>query len=91
MGRLELESLGPRFFIRGTRITWTRDDNLKKGKSHDTNLLKGRKHYNYERTVQALGRIWVGRGQGAEPVGGIDNKIEKRKQPCPFKIKAILQ
>ena len=38
-----------------------------------------------------MGRIWVGRGQGAEPVGGIDNKIEKCKQPCPFKIKAILQ
>ena len=91
MGRLELESLGPRFFIRGTGITWTRDDNLKKGKSHDTDLLKVRKHYNYERTVQSLARIWVGRGQGAELVGGIDNKIEKCKQPCPFKIKAILR
>lgn len=37
------------------------------------------------------GKDWVGSGQGAEPVGGIDNKIEKCKQPCPFKIKAILQ
>ena len=40
---------------------------------------------------KSLARIWVGRGQGAELVGGIDNKIEKCKQPCPFKIKAILQ
>lgn len=29
--------------------------------------------------------IWVGRGQGAELVGGTDNKMKKRKQPCPLK------
>lgn len=29
--------------------------------------------------------IWVGRGQGAELVGGTDNKMKKCKQPCPLK------
>ena len=29
--------------------------------------------------------IWVGWDQGAELVGGIDNKMEKCKQPCPLK------
>lgn len=94
---MELESLGPRFFIRGTGITWTRDDNLKKETSHDTDLLKGRKHYYYERSVQALerdlGRSITRQGLRVQSCGWytVDNKIEKRKQPCPLKIKAILQ
>lgn len=44
-----------------------------------------------ERTITMNGKykpsegIWLGWDQGAVLVGGIDNKIEKRKQPCPFK------